>query len=76
MKVFLILTTGRTGSDYLNYCLDGLDNVITFSGKFKIDDFFFNKFEKIKKEKLLSIFIKKYRFLIKKNEEKFLNQTI
>ena len=44
MKVFLILTTGRTGSDYLNYCLDGLNNVITFSGKFKIDDFFSNKF--------------------------------
>jgi len=46
MKAFLILTTGRTGSDYLNYCLDGLNNVITFSGKFKIDDFFSNKFEK------------------------------
>ncbi len=76
MKVFLILTTGRTGSDYLNYCLDGLDNVITFSGKFKIDDFFSNKFEKIKKEKLLSIFIKKYRFLIKENKEERIKLNI
>ena len=47
MKVFLILTTGRTGSDYLNYCLDGLDNVITFSGKFKIDDFFLTNLKKL-----------------------------
>jgi len=28
-----ILTTGRTGSDYLQGCLDGVPGVITFSGE-------------------------------------------
>ena len=38
--------------------------------------FFSNKFEKIKKEKLLSIFIKKYRFLIKENKEERIKLNI
>tara|TARA_B100000886_G_C20422040_1_gene492084 strand:+ start:394 stop:1440 length:1047 start_codon:yes stop_codon:yes gene_type:complete len=76
MKFFLILTTGRTGSDYLNYCLDGLDNVITFSGKFKINDFFFNKFERIEKKKLISLFLKKYEFLLKENKEERIKLNI
>ena len=28
-----ILTTGRTGSDFLQGCLDGIPGIITFSGE-------------------------------------------
>ena len=40
MKTFLIFTTGRTGSDYLNSCLDNVKNVMTFSGYFVYYEFF------------------------------------
>tara|TARA_B100000787_G_C16072824_1_gene240753 strand:- start:547 stop:702 length:156 start_codon:yes stop_codon:yes gene_type:complete len=35
-----ILTTGRTGSDYLQGCLDGVPGVITLTGKTCFKDFF------------------------------------
>ena len=34
MKITLIVTTGRTGSDYLQRCLDGLNGLIVFTDKF------------------------------------------
>ena len=40
LKVALIVTTGRTGSDYLNCCLDNLRGVMTFCGKFNYHQFF------------------------------------
>ena len=43
MKTFLIFTTGRTGSDYLNSCLDNVKNVMTFSGYFVYYEFFLDK---------------------------------
>ena len=33
IKFSTILTTGRTGSDYLQGCLDNVTGVVTFSGK-------------------------------------------
>ena len=33
--VYLIMTTGRTGSDYLQACLDNVKGVMTFCGKFE-----------------------------------------
>ena len=34
MKIALIITTGRTGSDFLQHCLDGINGLIVFSDKF------------------------------------------
>ena len=39
-KICTIMTTGRTGSDYLAGCLDGVKNIIVFSGKFNHQIFF------------------------------------
>ena len=36
----VIMTTGRTGSDYLNACLDEVSGVMTFCGKFSYHIFF------------------------------------
>ena len=51
------MTTGRTGSDYLAGCLDGVKNIIVFSGKFNHQIFFKDHKQKIKKEILISKFI-------------------
>jgi hypothetical protein len=57
-KICTIMTTGRTGSDYLAGCLDGVKNIIVFSGKFNYQIFFKDHKQKIKKEILISKFIK------------------
>ena len=44
LKIALIVTTGRTGSDYLNCCLDNLEGLITFCGKFNYHQFFENQY--------------------------------
>jgi len=62
LNFFSIITTGRTGSDYLEACINGLSTVLTipdkiyfykFCNKFKI-----NKNQKIKKKKFLKKFVK------------------
>lgn len=67
MKTYLIFTTGRTGSDYLNSCLDNVNNVMTFCGYFLYYEFFKNKDELILTKKLLKIFFKKYKYLFSFN---------
>ena len=42
LKIALIVTTGRTGSDYLNCCLDNVEGIMTFFGKFNYHQFFEN----------------------------------
>ena len=42
MKIALIITTGRTGSDFLQHCLDGVNGLIVFSDKFDYHQFFSN----------------------------------
>ncbi len=51
------MTTGRTGSDYLAGCLDGVNNIMTFSGKFNYQIYFKNNKQKIQKEILITKFI-------------------
>ena len=68
MKTFLIFTTGRTGSDYLNSCLDNVKNVMTFSGYFVYYEFFRDKNEYIPTKKLLDDFFKKYKELFSFNK--------
>ena len=46
MQPFVIITTGRTGSDYLQSCLDSVGGVMTFSGKFDYHKYFKNDTEK------------------------------
>ncbi len=72
-----ILTTGRTGSDYLQGCLDGVPGVITFSGEVPFLKFLNNSKTKsiIKKEnskKLIEHFIhlNKNLFFYDKTENK------
>ncbi len=67
-KICTIMTTGRTGSDYLAGCLDGVKNVMTFSGKFNHQIFFKDNRQKIKKEILVSKFIAENKKLFTYNK--------
>lgn len=79
-KYACILTTGRTGSDYLQGCLDGVPGIITFSGevpfyKFikqsRVQSFLRNR----EYNNLIKLFIKKHYNLFYKDklENKELN---
>ncbi len=72
------MTTGRTGSDYLAGCLDGVKNIMIFSGKFNYQIYFKNSQHKQKKEVLISKFIKKNKklFIYDKIENLKLNIKI
>jgi len=76
MKTYLIFTTGRTGSDYLNSCLDNVNNVMTFSGYFIYYEFFKDKNELILTKNLLTIFFKKYNHLFSFNKVENINTNI
>ena len=76
MKTFLIFTTGRTGSDYLNSCLDNVKNVMTFSGYFVYYEFFQNEKENISTTKLLNNFLKKYKNLFSYNKIENINTKV
>ena len=49
MDKCLIMTTGRTGSDYLHACLDDINGVMTLCGKFDYHQFFNGPSDKIDK---------------------------
>ena len=63
IKFSTILTTGRTGSDYLQTCLDNVPGILAFSGHFRFYNFYdnlkFDKFEEKKPLEILDIFIEK-----------------
>ena len=65
MKITLIVTTGRTGSDYLQRCLDGLSGLIVFTDKFNYHKFFENNNQRIYSEILLNKFLENYSYLFK-----------
>tara|TARA_B100001057_G_scaffold234218_1_gene234533 strand:- start:15574 stop:16680 length:1107 start_codon:yes stop_codon:yes gene_type:complete len=76
-----ILTTGRTGSDYLHACLDNVPGIVTFSGSFFYYEFIRNlekKIENYRPETLLNIFIKKNKhlFYTDKIENKKINLNL
>lgn len=75
-KIALIVTTGRTGSDYLNCCLDELEGVMNFCGKFNYHQFFLNKRQKKDKFELINAFIKKYKFLFSYNKEENIDTKV
>ena len=72
----LIVTTGRTGSDYLNCCLDNLNGVMTFCGKFNYHQFFPNSRTKINKLIVINKFLKKYLYLFSFNKEENINTKV
>ena len=78
IKFATILTTGRTGSDYLQACLDNVPGILTFSGHFRYYNFYDNlKFDKFKEKKpleILDIFIEKNNNLLISDERE--NKTI
>jgi len=76
MKTYTIFTTGRTGSDYLNSCLDNVNNVMTFCGYFIYYEFFKNKNELVLTEKLLVDFFKKYKHIFTLNKIENTNVNI
>ncbi len=60
---YTIMTTGRTGSDYLQCCLDSVPGLITLTGKTFFKKFFLeSKFHIIKnnKKKVINKFLKSY----------------
>ena len=66
LSYFTILTTGRTGSDYLQSCLDGVPGVLTLPGKTYFKNFFESlefKFENCSNKQLIIFFAKKYKNL-------------
>ncbi len=76
LKVALIVTTGRSGSDYLNCCLDGLNGLMSFCGKFNYHQFFLQKNSKINKLILINKFLKKYGSLFSYNKIENINTKI
>ena len=60
VKFSTILTTGRTGSDYLQGCLENVPGVLTFSDKFFYyyfcDNIKLNNFEEISPLRILELF--------------------
>ena len=71
-KFCTILTTGRTGSDYLQACLDNVPGVLTFSGHFQYynfcDNLKINKFDEKKPIEILELFIKRNNHLFLKDD--------
>lgn len=72
IKFSTILTTGRTGSDYLHGCLDNVPGILTFSGRFTYfkfcDQFKIRKFEETNPNEILELFIEKNKYLFTKDE--------
>lgn len=75
-KICIIMTTGRTGSDYLAGCLDGVKNIMTFSGKFDHQIYFKDSQQIIKKETLIFKFIKENKKLFKYDKIENLNLNL
>lgn len=78
-----ILTTGRTGSDFLQGCLDGIPGVITFSGQIAFYTFLKDEktkkyFAKKDKKNLIKYFVRKHPKLFFKDilENKIINLNL
>jgi len=71
IKFSTILTTGRTGSDYLHGCLDNVPGILTFSGRFAYfkfcDSLKEDQFQNTNSGDILEIFIKKNYYLFTKD---------
>ena len=81
IRYFTILTTGRTGSDYLQSCLDGVPGILTLPGQTYYKNFFDSlkkNFKNIDNEELINFFLKKYNnlFIEDKIENKKANIDI
>ena len=66
LSFYAILTTGRTGSDYLHACLDKVPGILVFTGQVFIYNFFENlekDFNTYTPEEILNLFIKKNKHL-------------
>lgn len=76
LKFFTIMTTGRTGSDYLAACLDNIPGILIFSGKFDLFLFFKNVNEFKDKKKIIEKFISNYKHLLDKYKRENLNLSL
>jgi len=78
INYFTIMTTGRTGSDYLQCCIDSMPGVITLTGKTYFKNFFtkFNfNLKKKNKKILINKFLEEYKNLFENDilENKIIN---
>ena len=76
MKFFSIVTTGRTGSDYLNACLDDLDEVMTFCGTIDYAKYFSGPGDKIEKKELIDVVLKEYHYLFSHHKKENIQLNI
>jgi hypothetical protein len=71
MKIFIIITGGRTGSGFLHSILDGHPQICYFPGEFFFDEFF----ESARKEKsavsIAKLFCKEYKYFFDSRYNKF-----
>ena len=75
-NIYLVMTTGRTGSDYLCACLDNVDGIMTFTGKFDYHALFPKNSNEVDKNYLLNSFIKKYDHLFNYNNIEDINPEV
>ena len=76
INIFTVMTTGRTGSDYLVNCLDGVKGIILFGGKFSLDKYFENKNEKKNQKFLIDSFLKDKKHLLGYDEIEQIDKKI
>ena len=76
INIFTVMTTGRTGSDYLVNCLDGVKGIILFGGKFSLDKYFENKNEKKNQKLLIDSFLKDNKHLLGYDEIEQIDKKI
>lgn len=70
IPIFTIMTTGRTGSDYLQCCLDGVPGVLTLTGQTYFNKFFkkFSNKKKFEMDQVIDIFLDEYKKLFEGDE--------
>lgn len=76
LKIFSIMATGRSGSDYLANCLDGVEGVILFSGKFSLDKYFKDTIEKKNHDFLINNFLKDKKHLLSYDKIELIDKKI
>ena len=61
MNIVLIMTSGRSGADFLQSLFDGHNQILQFPGILKFDDKLMKLFELKSEENIPSYFVKNYK---------------
>jgi len=71
MKIFVLITGGRTGSGFLHSILDGHSQICQLPGEFFFDEFFENVKTQKSSLKIASLFCKEYKYFFDSRHNKF-----